>query len=69
MASTDWDSIAGALPILLWIVFLALRRRRQAAGDAGEDGDDVAGSPRRTRRLRHDETPEFRRNYDPIEPS
>ena len=68
-AATDWESIAGALPVVLWILFLALRRRKQAQTHVDDDDDEPATPPRRGRRLRHDESPEFQRNYDPIEPS
>lgn len=72
-AAVDWDALASTGTVLLWILFLALRKRR-ARRPVGDDDDDVAQAPaprptKPTRRPRREEPPEFRRGYDPIEPS
>jgi len=66
MAAADWDAVTGAVPVILWILFLALKKRKQRGTGAKTD---AAAPPQRTGRRRSDESPLFERDYDPIEPS
>jgi hypothetical protein len=66
MAAADWDAVAGAAPVILWILFLALKKRKQR-GERPKT--DAPAPPERKGRRRRDESPLFERNYDPIEPS
>ena len=74
--SFDWDGLGTLVPVVLWLLFLLLRKvRPQAAPEMApemeRDGEDEPAptTQRRSRRRRHDETDGFERPYDPIEPS
>ena len=62
----DWEALSGALPVVLWILFLVLKKRKQQTRQ--ERARHPEGIKRRSRRPR-DETTEFKRDYEPIEPS
>jgi len=63
-SAIDWDALASAVPVILWILFLVLKKKR--AQKAPQDPQPRARRPARSRR---DDTPKFERGYDPIEPS
>jgi hypothetical protein len=51
----DWDALSGLIPVVLWLLFLVAKKRKQARTRPGR------------RRAREETNP--RRDYDPIEPS
>jgi hypothetical protein len=59
MASSDWSAVSGVLPILLWILFLVLKKKKQTKTRA----------PKKRTAKRDGRADEFKRDYDPIEPS
>jgi hypothetical protein len=61
----DWEALTGALPVVLWILFLVLKRRKQKS--TGEKIKQPQGIKRRARPNRDPQ--EFKRDYEPIEPS
>jgi len=61
----DWEALSGALPVVLWILFLMLKKRKQK--NTQEKVKQPEGVKRRSRRSRDPQ--EFKRDYEPIEPS
>jgi hypothetical protein len=61
----DWEALSGALPVVLWILFLLLKKRKQ------KTTQENVGRPEGIKRTsRHSPDPqEFKRDYEPIEPS
>jgi len=59
MAGSDWSVVSGVLPVLLWILFLALKKKKQTKPSA----------PKKRAAKRDKRADEFERDYDPIEPS
>ena len=62
----DWEALSGALPVVLWILFLLSRKRKQK--QTQEKVKQPEGIKRRTSR-RSPDPQEFKRDYEPIEPS
>ena len=72
--SFDWDGLGTLVPVVLWLLFLVLRKLRPQAVpqpplEMDEEDEPAPATVRRSRRRRHDETDGFERGYDPIEPS
>jgi len=61
----DWEGFASTIPVLLWLVFLLLKKKKQSQ----KVQDKEPGEAKAPRKRRRDETPQFERDYDPIEPS
>ena len=61
----DWEALTGALPVVLWILFLLLKKRKQK--NTREKVKQPQGVTRRTRPSQDPQ--EFKRDYEPIEPS
>jgi hypothetical protein len=61
----NWESFSGVLPVVLWVLFLLLKKRKQKQPQPG------VGRPRRVKRSarRAPDPQEFKRDYEPIEPS
>ncbi len=59
MASSDWSVVSGVLPVLLWILFLVLKKKKQTK----------TRTPKEPTAKRDERADEFKRDYDPIEPS
>ena len=61
----DWESLSGALPIVLWILFLLAKKRKQKkTQEKVEQPEGIKGTSRRS-----PDPQEFKRDYEPIEPS
>ena len=70
----DWDGLGTLVPVVLWLLFLVLRKVRpqavpQPPSEMDEEDEPAPATARRSRRRRHDESDGFERGYDPIEPS
>ncbi len=61
----DWEALSGALPVVLWILFLLLKKRKQQRTQ--EKVKQPQGIKRRPRRSKDPQA--FQRDYEPIEPS
>ena len=61
----DWEVLSGALPVILWILFLMLKKRKQKK--TPEKVRQPQGRKQPARRGRDPQ--EFKRDYEPIEPS
>jgi hypothetical protein len=62
----DWEALSGIVPVILWILFLVAKKRKQQK--TTEKVKLPQGiKKRRSRRSR--ESQEFKRDYEPIEPS
>jgi hypothetical protein len=61
----DWEAVSGAVPVVLWILFLLLKKRKQ------KQTQEIAKQPEGIKRkAKHSQDPhEFKRDYEPIEPS
>ena len=57
----DWDTLSGAVPVVLWVLFLALKKRKQRRAGAVAAGEASANRPVRGK-------DGFKRDYEPIEP-
>lgn len=61
----DWEALSGALPVVLWILFLLMKKRKQKkTHEVAKQPEGVQRSPRRS-----EDPQEFKRDYEPIEPS
>lgn len=61
----DWESVSGALPVVLWILFLLAKKRKQKkTQEKAEQPEGIQGTSRRKA-----DPQEFKRDYEPIEPS
>jgi len=75
MSGADWESLGSIVPVVLWLLFLLLRKRARQGNVASTHDEEEQLPPleherlRRSGRRRHDETGGFERHYDPIEPS
>ena len=58
----DWDALGGAVPVVLWILFLELKKRKQQRARAIAAGEESANRPGRGK-------DGFKRDYEPIEPA
>jgi len=61
----DWETLSGVLPVVLWILFLMLKKRKQK--NTQKKVEQPQGVKRRTRPGQDPQ--EFKRDYEPIEPS
>ena len=61
----DWEALSGALPVVLWILFLLAKKRKQKKTQ--EKVKQPEGIRRTSRRSADPQ--EFKRDYEPIEPS
>ena len=61
----DWEALSGALPVVLWILFLLLRKRKQKNTQKKVEQPQVVERHARPGR----DPQEFKRDYEPIEPS
>ena len=61
----DWEALSGALPVVLWILFLLLKKRKQ------KKTEEKVRQPEGIRKTsrRSTDPQEFKRDYEPIEPS
>ena len=61
----DWKELSGALPVVLWILFLMLKNRnRKKTQEKVKQPEGIKAHSRRAQ-----DPQEFKRDYEPIEPS
>ena len=61
----DWKELSGALPVVLWILFLMLKNRnRKKTQEKVKQPEGIKSRSGRTQ-----DPQEFKRDYEPIEPS
>jgi hypothetical protein len=63
----DWEALSGALPVVLWILFLLAKKRKQK--QTQEKVKQPEGIRRGRTSRRSPDPQEFKRDYEPIEPS
>lgn len=59
IASSEWSAFSGVIPVLLWILFLFLKKSKQTK----------ARTSKQRPAKRDERADKFERDYDPIEPS
>lgn len=61
----DWEALSGAVPVVLWILFLlAKNRKKKKTHEVAKQPEGIKRGPKRSQ-----DPGEFKRDYEPIEPS